>query len=115
MHERISLNGDDWLLKDFYGEDWRWRDSHKPATKDVRHWRKGSVPGTVQNDLWQAGETPNPYFEQNSLLLEWIPARTWIYKKTFFVGDSKREDRIQLCFEGVDYEAEFFLNGESLG
>ncbi len=115
MTNTISLSGSDWLFKEFYGEDWRWRNAHKPKTGDTRHWRVGSVPGSVQHDLWRAGEIPNPYFERNSLLIEWIPARTWIYKKTFFAPEDLRGKRIQLHFEGVDYEAEFFLNGESLG
>jgi beta-mannosidase len=115
MPQRISLNGADWQFKDFYGEDWRWRDSHRPNTRDIRHWRTGTVPGSVQNDLWALGEIPDPYFERNTLLAEWVPARTWLYKKTFVVGEALRGKRIQLCFEGVDYEAEFFLNGVSLG
>ncbi len=115
MSQRLALNGDDWQFKAFYGEDWRWRDSHESDTKDIRHWYKGSVPGSVQHDLWQNGEIPNPYFERNSLLIEWIPQRTWIYKKTFTVSEALRGKRFELHFEGVDYEAEFFLNGVSLG
>jgi beta-mannosidase len=111
----ISLNGNDWQIKDYYGEDWRWRDAHKPNSRDTRFWRKSTVPGSVLNDLWACGEIVNPYFELNSLLIEWIPARTWLYKKTFLVGENLRGRRIQLCFEGVDYAAEFFLNGELLG
>ncbi len=112
---RISLNGADWWFKGYYGEDWRWRDAHRPASRDTRLWHTGSVPGSVHHDLWQAGEIPNPYFERNSLLLEWIPARTWLYRKVFTVDPALRNNRVRLVFEGVDYEAEFFLNGESLG
>jgi beta-mannosidase len=115
MPQRISLDGADWHFKDFYGEDWRWRDSQMPNTRDIRHWRTGMVPGSVQHDLWELGEIPDPYFERNTLLVEWVPARTWIYKKTFTVSEDLRGKRIQLYFEGVDYEAEFFLNGVSLG
>lgn len=112
---RISLDGNDWLFKAFIGEDWRWRDSHKPGTRDVRGWLVGTIPGSVQHDLWQRGEIPNPYYERNSLLIEWIPDRTWIYKRTFIVDEQYKGRRIRLCFEGVDYEAQFFLNGEWLG
>lgn len=115
MSQRILLNGSDWQFKAFYGEDWRWRDAHKPDTRDTRHWFQGSVPGSVHHDLWQNDEIPDPYFERNSLLLEWIPQRTWIYKKRFFVPDELRGKRLTLHFEGVDYAAEFFLNGASLG
>ncbi len=112
---QISLNGSDWLFKGFEGEDWRWRNSHKPDTRDVRWWRKGTVPGSVYQDLWSAGEIPDPYFERNTLLAEWVADRTWLYKRTFTVPEEYRGKRLQLRFEGVDYEAQFFLNGGLLG
>src|SRR5688572_18178160 len=102
-------------MKDFYGEDWRWRGSHLPDSRDRRQWKVGSVPGCPHYDLWKSGEIPDPYIERNSLLSEWIPQRTWLYKKTFSVGEGVRGKRVHLHFEGVDYQAEFFLNGESLG
>jgi beta-mannosidase len=115
MNSRISLNGSDWLFKEFYGEDWRWRGSHLPDSRDRRYWRIGSVPGCPYYDLWKSGEIPDPYVERNSLLSEWISQRTWLYKKTFTVKEDLKGRRIHLHFEGVDYQAEFFLNGESLG
>ncbi len=111
----LSLDGSDWSFKGFYGEDWNWRKSHQPDTLDLRHWKPGAVPGSVQNDLWAAGEVPNPYFERNSLLIEWVPQRTWVYKKAFLAPKEWQGCRVQLRFEGVDYEAQFFLNGEPLG
>ncbi|MCC7450715.1 MAG: hypothetical protein IT324_25095 [Anaerolineae bacterium] len=113
MH--LSLNGSDWLFKGFIGEDWRWRDSHKSGLRDVRGWLTGTVPGSIHHDLWQHGEIPDPHFERNTLAAEWASDRTWVYKRTFTVGEEHRGKRIQLCFEGVDYEAQFFLNGELLG
>ena len=115
MTSMIDLNGQDWQFKEFYGEDWSWRDSVKPATRDVRWWRNGTVPGSVHHDLLKLGEIPNPYYERNSLLCEWIPARTWIYKKSFHVENELRGKRIHLHFEGVDYQARFFLNGIQIG
>src|SRR5688572_25405247 len=112
---RIMLNGSDWQFKDYVGEDWRWRDTHKPDTRDVRHWRRGSVPGSVHHDVWTAGDIPDPYFERSSLLLEWIPDRTWLYKKSFHVDKMHEGKWIHLHFDGVDYEAAFFLNGEEIG
>jgi beta-mannosidase len=115
MRRRISLNASDWHFKEFYGEDWRWRNSHMPDSRDLRGWRVGSVPGCPQHDLWKAGEIPDPYIERNSLLSEWISQRTWLYKKTFIVDEQVKGQHVWLHFEGVDYQAEFFLNGESLG
>ncbi|MBN2471631.1 MAG: hypothetical protein JXN59_12995, partial [Anaerolineae bacterium] len=112
---RVRLDGDDWQFKAYYGEDWRWRNAHKPAHRDAHCWHRGTVPGSVHHDLWALGEIPDPYWERNSLLLEWIPARTWLYRKTFQADAGLAGRRVQLCFEGVDYASEFFLNGESLG
>jgi beta-mannosidase len=59
---RITLNGSDWLFKDYYGEDWRWRNAHEANTRDIHHWRRGTVPGSVHHDLWTNRAIPNPYF-----------------------------------------------------
>lgn len=112
---RISLGGSDWQVKEYYGEDWRWRDAHLPINRDTRSWYRASVPGTIQNDLWTAGEIPNPYFERNSLLIEWIPDRTWVYRKTFRLDAKYRDQRAQLCLDGIDYEGQIYLNGVFLG
>ena len=53
MNRRIPLNGSDRLFKDFYGEDWRWRSSHLPDSRDRRGWRIGSIPGCPNHDVWR--------------------------------------------------------------
>lgn len=113
MH-RVSLNGDDWQIKAYEGEDWNWRHAHMPVTRDVRHWIPASVPGSIHHDVWKSGQIPDPYVGRNSLLIEWIPDRTWVYRKSFTVDESLRGQRTVLRFEGVDYEAQFFLNGQRL-
>jgi beta-mannosidase len=114
MH-RVSLNGDDWQVKAYEGEDWNWRNAHQPVTRDLRHWIPASVPGSITHDVWKSGQIPDPYVGRNSLLIEWIPDRTWVYRKSFTVDESLRGQRAELRFEGVDYEAQFFLNGQRLG
>lgn len=115
MTHTISLNGNDWLFKGYIGEDWLWRDAHKAETRDVRGWKPASVPGSVQHDLWKAGMIPDPYVEMNSLAIEWVSERTWLYKKRFSVDARLRGLRVALVFLGVDYTARFYLNGELLG
>lgn len=115
MADKILLNGSDWQFKEFHGSDWVWRNSIAPDTRDFRWWRSGTVPGSVQQDLWQNSEITNPYYEKNSLLCEWVSQRTWVYKKGFRAAPELAGKRIQLVFLGVDYSAKFFLNGEYLG
>lgn len=115
LHQRISLNGDGWHFKGFLEEEWRHQAAHEATPTNLRGWLPGTVPGSVHHDLWQQGELPNPYFERNTLLMEWVPQRTWVYRKTFTIGEEHQGKRTQLRFSGVDYEAHFFLNGEHLG
>lgn len=74
-----------------------------------------TVPGSVLEDLRRTGEVPDPYHGRNSLLAEWVPARTWLYRKTFAVDGSLRGRRIRLAFDGVDHDCRVYLNGELLG
>ena len=115
MADRYYLNGSDWLFKDFVGEDWVWRNAEKRGTRDVRFWRQGSVPSSVVYDLWKAGEIPDPYYEKNSLAIEWVPERTWIYKKSFRAPRKMEGQRIRLTMLGIDYEARIYLNDVLLG
>ena len=116
LHTRIALDGSDWEFKPFYGMDWLMRNSHKPDTRDIHGWLSGgTVPGSVVHDLWQRGDIPDPTIDLNSLLIEWVPQRTWLYRKRFTAPADLQGRRVLLRFEGVDYAAQFFLNGEPLG
>ncbi len=114
---RISLNGDNWVFKNWIDAAFL-RDDQEIAdglANDERGWHSATVPGSVQHDLWRCGEIPNPYYERNTLLAEWVPERTWVYKKVFSIDPAHRGKQAQLHFAGVDYEARFFLNGVALG
>jgi len=37
-----------------------------------------TVPGSVYADLAKAGIIPDPYYERNSLLCEWVANRFWV-------------------------------------
>lgn len=113
--EKISLNGSDWVCKEYVDEDWIWRNGEKRGSRDVRWWKPARVPGSVTDDMYQDGVIPDPYFEKNSLLIEWIPERTWVYRKEFQVPQTERGKRFFLHFEGVDYDALFYLNDRLLG
>ena len=105
--KKISLNGSDWVCKEYVGEDWVWRNGEKRGTKDVRWWKAAKVPGSVTDDLYADGVIPDPWFEKNSLLIEWIPERTWIYRKEFQISKQDAAKRFFLHFERVDDDAHF--------
>lgn len=109
--EKISLNGNDWKMKEFVGMDWVWRDSVKPGTSDVRWWYPATVPGSVMHDLAANGMIPDPHYECNTKLGEWASARTWVYRKEIFIPKEAEGRKIELHFEGIDYASEIFVNG----
>lgn len=113
--EKIELSGSDWKMKEFIGLDWVWRNSIMPETEDRRWWYPAQVPGSVLHDLMENNLVPDPYYELNSKLVEWVSARTWVYRKKFFLPEKYEGKRISLVFEGIDYSSEIFLNGISLG
>lgn len=80
-----------------------------------QEWLPASVPGSIHWDLLKAGEIPDPYFERNSRLVEWVHQRHWAYRREFSVPASWAGRQIHLRFDGIDYEAEVFLDGLSLG
>jgi beta-mannosidase len=99
-----SLDGDDWQLKGWLGEEWRW---HLDKPWDAPGWLPARVPGSVVDDLWRAGEVPDPYRMRQSRDAEWAAARTWIYRRRVQGGTIR--------FDGVDHEATVFVDGEEVG
>ncbi len=98
-----SLDGDEWQLKGFLGEEWQW---HLNKPWDAPGWLPARVPGSVLDDLMRAGEVADVYRERNSRLAEWVPQRAWIYRRR--VTGSRIE------FGGVDHEATVFVDGKEL-
>jgi beta-mannosidase len=116
MRRSISLDGPDWRVKGYLGLDGAVAAAARGG-EDGPGWLPASVPGSVIHDLWRAGEVPDPYVERNSLAIEWVPERTWLYRRSFSVpGDARAsESRSMLRFHGVDFAGQVFLDGESLG
>ena len=73
------------------------------------------VPGCVHNDLLAAGKIPDPYYEANSLLCEWVEHYWWTYKTEFTLPAALQGRHIRLHLAGVDYEARIALNGAECG
>jgi beta-mannosidase len=61
----------------------------------------------VLDDLVRAGEVPNLWFERNSRLAEWVPERTWVYRR-------RVEGPGTIRFEGIDHAATVFVDGEEV-
>lgn len=84
----------------------------------VTSWIPAKVPGGVHADLFRAGKIEDPYFGQNSLKCEWAEHRWWMYRTSFpgeMQGVSLAEKKVTLWFQGLDYDADIFLNDEKIG
>ncbi len=83
---------------------------------DGGRWLSGTVPGGVYSDLLEAGEIPDPFRDDNELDVQWVGETDWEYRRTVEVDpETLAEDRVLLCFDGLDTVATVLVNGETVG
>jgi beta-mannosidase len=106
----VRVLSDGWELRGCLGDTWRWlcgpgRPDGEPG------WSPARVPGAVLDDLHRAGALPDPYHGTGSLLSEWVPQRTWLYRRALDVPPHGPGHRVLLHFDGVDHEATVLVDG----
>jgi beta-mannosidase len=113
VYEEISLNG-----------MWELRDEvlSTPLTEAGRiavepeGWIAQPVPGDIHQGLVAAERIQPPLLGLNSRDCDWTEARSWWFRRTFEVQTSWLEaDVCELEMQGLDANAEVFLNGVYLG
>ena len=111
--ERLDLNGK-WLA--------RWADGqrgglsfHRDGRLDPVKWIDAQVPGEIHLDLIKAGIIEEPYTGTNCLKCRWVEDCVWTYRKVFAAPEEALSAPAWLHFEGLDYEAKIYLNGEVVG
>lgn len=103
---------------------------HLPEA-DRDDWLTVSLPGTVQRVLVDAGVVPDPLDGANTMDelqahgkpgdVPWplrktrIEQREWWFARTFRLPEDWPGNEVELGFDGIDYAATVYLNGESLG
>jgi hypothetical protein len=79
-------------------------------------WYDATVPGTVLTTLVNEGVYPNPYFGLNNLAIpESLNKQDYWYRTEFTVPPSFAGKELELQFNGINYYAEIWLNGQYLG
>ncbi|MBM3471941.1 MAG: hypothetical protein FJX75_01550 [Armatimonadetes bacterium] len=112
----ISLDGSDWRVLPLMPREWEWRRVwEKPETVTPALWIPAQVPGTVQDDAFDAGLIPDYTTDFHSRDCEWTSERDWVYLKEFAAPEVPEGGVVRLIFEGVDYECRVYLNGQFLG
>lgn len=83
---------------------------------NTRTWYNAVVPGTVLTSLVKQGVYPDPYFGLNDLHIpDSLCREDWWYRTTFITPNDKIGKHAFLNFEGINYAAEIWLNGNLLG
>lgn len=84
------------------------------AGKD--EWAAAVVPGTLHEDLRNAGRVPDPFWANNEKEYVWIEEENWEYRTTFDCDEAfLKNEHAELYFAGLDTLAEITLNGENIG
>jgi hypothetical protein len=79
-------------------------------------WVIATVPGTVLSSYLNVGAIPDPNYGENQLLISdsFFYADFW-YRSEFWATPWTEGKRAWLNFDGINWKAEVFLNGEKLG
>ncbi|MGA3017538.1 MAG: discoidin domain-containing protein [Bryobacteraceae bacterium] len=82
---------------------------------DDRDWVVATVPATVLSSYWNSGALPDPNYADNQLAVSdsFFYADFWYRNE--FVAPPVAGKRQWLIFEGINWKADVFLNGEKLG
>ncbi|MFL6118553.1 glycosyl hydrolase 2 galactose-binding domain-containing protein, partial [Actinophytocola sp.] len=113
----VSVLAEGWRLRGFLGDDWQLHRAQLHARNspdDDDRWVPARVPGTVLADLVAAGAVPDPYVGTQSLLSEWVPQRTWVYRTRLRTHGLAPDERAFLEFDGIDHAAAVYLDGERI-
>jgi len=118
----VADGPDSWTLKG------GWRLIAAPALKgadgaaisrpgfDAATWYSATVPGTVLTTLVDRGVYPDPAYGLNNLAIpESLNRQDYWYRTEIVAPPSLGARHAELTFEGVNYAAEVWLNGERLG
>ncbi|WP_042394620.1 discoidin domain-containing protein [Streptacidiphilus carbonis] len=90
----------------------------RPAV-DVSGWLPATVPGTVLTSLVEQGHLPDPVAGLNNLRIpEALSRHSWWYRREFALPSELRTGagrHVWLEFDGVNHQADIWLNGRQAG
>lgn len=96
-------------------------ETHSPEelcspTFDDSEWLEAEVPGTVLASYLKAGAIPDPnYGDQQLMISDAYFTAPFYYRTVFKVPDELKNKKLWLNFDGVNYAADYYLNGKKIG
>lgn len=111
---RLELAGGGWRLQrsSLVGDDGDAQS--KPGYPDSS-WLVATVPGTVLTSYLNVGAIPDPNFGENQLQISDSFFYSDFWYRTEFIAPANTKQAAWLNFDGINWKAEVFLNGEKLG
>ena len=87
----------------------------QPGFQD-QDWLVATVPATVLSSYWNAGALPDPNYGDNQLAISdsFFYADFW-YRNEFAAPSLAAGRHAWLNFDGINWKAEVYLNGEKIG
>ena len=83
---------------------------------NAKDWMYATVPGTVLTTMVDRGIYPDPDYGLNNLAIpESLNKQDYWYRIEFHAPKAARGRRLTLTFEGINYHATVWLNGQQLG
>ncbi len=79
-------------------------------------WTWATVPGTVLTSYWNAGALPDPNYSDNQLQVSesFFVSNFW-YRDEFNVPSDFSGGKVFLNFNGINWKANIFMNGQKVG
>ena len=118
--ERVAKTPVQTVLRPVSGNAWEitsgWElcEGDKVMTDD---WYNATVPGTVLRTLVDQGVYPDPYYGLNNLVIpEDLCRKDWWYRCSFELSeDMLSKETLELLFNGINYKADIWFNGQKIG
>jgi len=112
---RLDLAGGTWRLQRDSLTNGDGAAASKAGFAD-QDWVVATVPGTVLSSYMNVGAVPDPNYGENQLQISdsFFYADFW-YRNEFTAPPLAPGQRAWLNFDGINWKAEVFLNGEKLG
>jgi hypothetical protein len=83
---------------------------------DTQAWMPAIVPGTVLTSMIANGVYPDPDYGLNNLdIPELLNRQDYWYRAEFSAPTDSTDHHLRLVFDGINYQAEVWLNGQRLG
>ena len=112
--QKYFLDGGDWRLQRASEVAARGAEIASPDF-DASSWTVATVPATVLMSYVNAGALPNPNYDDNLLGVSesFFNSNFW-YRRVFQVPQEMRGQRVFLNFDGINWKADVWLNGQKI-